>query len=268
MSAEVMKMKGLSESRLRVTDIHEIALVSSFKQYIATDVRSRPDYGLLYKVSGHVKYHIDGKIMDFSPGMVCYFPKGCSYRIERLEKGEAIRIAFDLFDDPGIDAFTELYKSSAALEMQFNKLVSLWRSTVQTFDYRVMAAMYELLEMMDVSARMNYVGTKSRAQIQAAAEFLGENFADPQLSIAALAEKAGMSASTFRSSFAKVYGMPPVRYLGLLRLNAAKSMLTATDRRVEEIAEAAGFSDQFYFSKCFKASCGVSPSEYRRRHLM
>jgi len=62
--------------------------------------------------------------------------------------------------------------------------------------------------------------------------------------------------------------MPPVRYLGLLRLNAAKSMLTATDRRVEEIAEAAGFSDQFYFSKCFKASCGVSPSEYRRRHLM
>ena len=54
MSAEVMKMKGRTESRLRVTDIHEIALVSSFKQYIATDVRSRPDYGLLYKVSGHV----------------------------------------------------------------------------------------------------------------------------------------------------------------------------------------------------------------------
>lgn len=261
-------MEGLSESRLRVTDIPEIALVSSIRQYIATDVRARPHYGLLYKVSGHVKYHIDGKILDFSPGMVCYFPKGCSYRIERLEKGEAIRIAFDLLEDPGIPAFTELYKSSAALEMQFYKLVSLWRSTVQTFDYRVMAAMYELLELLDVSARMNYVGTKSRAQIKEAADFLGENFADSQLSMTALAEKVGMSVSTFRSGFAKVYGMPPVRYLGLLRLNAAKSMLTATDLRVEEIAEAAGFSDQFYFSKCFKASCGVSPSEYRRRHLM
>ena len=268
MVAEVMGMEGLSGKRFCVTDVREIALVSSFKQYIATDVRERPDYGLLYKVSGHVKYHIDGKVLDFSPGMVCYFPKGCSYRIERLERGEAIRIAFDLAEDPGIDAFTELYKNNAALAMQYSKLVSLSRATVQRFDYRIMAAMYELLDMLDIAARTRYVGTMCREQIQAAAEFLGENFADPQLSMTALAERVGMSASTFRSSFAKVYGMPPVRYLGLLRLNAAKSMLTATDRRMEEIAEAAGFSDQFYFSKYFKANCGVSPSEYRRRHVM
>ena len=261
-------MIDLSDKRICIARFNEIALVSSFRQYIATDVVNRPDWVLIYKVSGHVKYHVNGKILDFSPGMICYMPKGASYKIERIEKGEAIRIAFEAVEDPKLPMFTEHFRNSGAFKMQFYKILSLFRTSVLAFDYRVMAAVYELLALLDKSVRMSYVGVQNSERIQAVTDFLGSNFSDSQLSLSTLAQTVGMAPSTLRSNFSKVYGMPPMHYLKLLRLNTAKSMLTATDMTMEEIAEASGFCDQFYFSKFFKANCGVSPSDYRRLHLM
>mgnify|MGYP002604646295 CR=1 FL=1 len=43
----------------------------------------------------------------------------------------------------------------------------------------------------------------------------------------------------------------------------AQRLLTYTRKSVKEIAAALGFSDQYYFSGCFKARTGVSPTAYR-----
>jgi transcriptional regulator GlxA family with amidase domain len=48
-------------------------------------------------------------------------------------------------------------------------------------------------------------------------------------------------------------------------MKRAKQLLATTMRGVNEIAYGCGFSDPKYFSKCFKAAEGMSPSEYRTR---
>ena len=93
-----------------------------------------------------------------------------------------------------------------------------------------------------------------------------EHYADADLNLSGMAMRNGMSVSTLRRYFNLVYGMPPVRFLTILRLNAAKSMLSATEKSVGEIAALSGFNDQFYFSKCFKENCGVAPTEYRKNN--
>ena len=45
----------------------------------------------------------------------------------------------------------------------------------------------------------------------------------------------------------------------------AKKLLKDTNLTVKEIAEKTGFVDQFYFSKCFKSYCGVTPSQYKEQ---
>lgn len=54
-------------------------------------------------------------------------------------------------------------------------------------------------------------------------------------------------------------------YLIELKIREAKRLLEQKDEeyRIGEVAELAGFSDQFYFSKVFKNATGLSPREYR-----
>ena len=82
--------------------------------------------------------------------------------------------------------------------------------------------------------------------------------------VSELAALCGMSECYFRRLFGKFAGMNPVRYRTLIRISAAKSMLSAGGMSVAEVAEAVGFEDCFYFSRVFKIIVGVSPSVYVR----
>ena len=48
------------------------------------------------------------------------------------------------------------------------------------------------------------------------------------------------------------------------RLNKAAVLLRQGEFTVSEVSYKVGFEDPFYFSKCFKAQFGVSPSAYQK----
>ena len=52
--------------------------------------------------------------------------------------------------------------------------------------------------------------------------------------------------------------------LQAMRIEKAAGLLERSDQNIGEIADALGFSSQFYFSRIFKQSYGVSPSAYRK----
>lgn len=60
------------------------------------------------------------------------------------------------------------------------------------------------------------------------------------------------------------YGKSPIQKLIQLRLERAKSLLLNTRWPVQQIASYVGYSNIFNFSKSFKKSVGISPSEFRR----
>ena len=59
-------------------------------------------------------------------------------------------------------------------------------------------------------------------------------------------------------------GMGFSEYLTRLRIDAAKKLLTDTNRKVYDIAAAVGYEDAFYFSRQFKRITGISPMDWRR----
>ena len=78
-----------------------------------------------------------------------------------------------------------------------------------------------------------------------------------------LAALVYMQPTYFTRRFKAIYGLPPIAYLGHLRLYKAMELLTSTNEPMEQIALAVGIEDASYFARFFKKNCGITPSEYR-----
>jgi YesN/AraC family two-component response regulator len=58
-------------------------------------------------------------------------------------------------------------------------------------------------------------------------------------------------------------GSSPIQYIQRLKMDAAKTWLTATDDAISDIAGKVGM-ELYYFSRIFKKQTGLSPTEYRQ----
>ncbi|WP_432496805.1 AraC family transcriptional regulator [Kineococcus auxinigenes] len=83
--------------------------------------------------------------------------------------------------------------------------------------------------------------------------------------VAALAERAGVSRATLAKRFSDLVGEPPLTYLTRWRMTlAADLLLERPTASVAEIARTVGYSDPFGFSAAFKRVRGLNPSDFRR----
>ncbi|MHB8453926.1 MAG: GlxA family transcriptional regulator [Acidiferrobacterales bacterium] len=84
------------------------------------------------------------------------------------------------------------------------------------------------------------------------------------LGLDVLASRARMSRRTFTRQFRKVTGTTTGRWLLNQRLALAQQLLETTDRRIDVIAERAGFGSAVSLRQHFRATFGIAPSTYRR----
>ena len=78
-----------------------------------------------------------------------------------------------------------------------------------------------------------------------------------------LAERLQISASHLCREFVRALGVGPLACLTRVRLQCAANLLTKTNRKIEDIAIACGFSNGNYFAKVFKKYLGTSPRDFR-----
>lgn len=100
--------------------------------------------------------------------------------------------------------------------------------------------------------------------VEKAKSIIFENFSNPLFGLEELCEAISVSPAYFSTTFKKETGLSFVQYLTNTRLEKAKELLRNSDDKTYAIAEMVGFSEQNYFSFCFKRNLGLSPSQYRQ----
>ncbi|SAK46973.1 AraC family transcriptional regulator [Caballeronia arationis] len=99
------------------------------------------------------------------------------------------------------------------------------------------------------------------SRLAAVVQHIQENFVQP-LTMRELASMANMSIAQLERYFHKVFHLTPRQVLLKTRLDAATALLVTHDK-VTDVAALCGYTDHSAFTRQFKATVGITPTEYR-----
>ncbi|WHS59730.1 GlxA family transcriptional regulator [Pseudomonas sp. G2-4] len=85
------------------------------------------------------------------------------------------------------------------------------------------------------------------------------------VSLGAMAERAGLEERTFLRRFRAATGLKPTEYCQHLRVGKAREMLELTNGTIDHIAWTVGYQDPSAFRATFKKITGLGPSDYRAK---
>jgi AraC family transcriptional activator of pobA len=97
-------------------------------------------------------------------------------------------------------------------------------------------------------------------------KFISDNLRE-KLSLTEAAKAVAVSPNYLASLLKRETGRTFVELMTEQRMDRARELLTFTNMRISEIANAIGFDDNNYFCKRFKQMSGCTPLEFRTSHV-
>ena len=96
--------------------------------------------------------------------------------------------------------------------------------------------------------------------------YLQEHLSE-EISLNILSEQFHLNPQYISQLFKSEIGVNFLAYLTNIRMEKAKKLLISTSLSIAEISEKTGYGDYRVFTKVFKKSEGITPSQYRREFL-
>jgi AraC family transcriptional regulator len=208
-----------------------------------------------------------------------FVPAGHEY-CEWQEPRVLTRVVFFYFDPAKMPTHTEagvapatlaprLFFEDAALSDTALKLKSLIESARSDsnpyFEALGSVLAHELVRLNAGVPRLKTLeqGGLAAWQRRTVAAYIEEHLAE-QISLATLAQLAGLSPYYFCRAFKQSFGKPPHRYHNSRRIEHAMTLLAKPASTVTDIGLSIGFSDTSAFTAAFHKTTGLTPTAYRR----
>lgn len=222
----------------------------------------------VWVLSGEAEYSFSDRKVIASAGDVMYIAKGSSYTINIVtEKYHYIYVDF-LFDFPeatsGESRSFPIKGGKSSMSGSFERLLSKWRLQPRGYYLDSLAELYTIYSKIVQNNSGKYVPTYAREITDMVVVYMAENYMNPDLRVAQLAEFAKCSEVHLRRLFRRDFNATPTEHLIRIRIDQAKSLLINTDYPISKIAELVGLPDSFYFSRLFRKEVGCCPSSYRK----
>ena len=143
-------------------------------------------------------------------------------------------------------------------------------ATAQQMSYELVC--HNLLEILLIKILRHQhfdleVGKQSKAtkDISFIKHYL-ETYYHESIQLEDLASMTHLSRFYISHSFKKEIGMSPMEYLIAIRIKESKILLRTTNYSISQVADIVGFTTPTYFSKQFRKSTGISPTDYREQY--
>jgi len=230
-------------------------------------VNRRHSDGFIFILEGSCHYRFDdGTEFTVTKGDILYLPFQSVYVMSvQSERYRHIFCDFEFDgDEPRKGAFYRPQNPSDT-ENRFHKLLNTYKTLSRRTFSHLLCTLYEIYGTILQAENRVYREKGLKEKLEEAKSFLEGNYADPNLSIEALSEKAGMSAVYFRRLFKEYAGCSPLQYRTERKMERAKELMERSDISVGELSHILGYDDPSYFCRVFKKTVGMSPSEYRKR---
>ena len=96
-------------------------------------------------------------------------------------------------------------------------------------------------------------------------ELMEKNMDNGELVVDDLVQELAVSRSVFFKKLKTLTGLAPIEFIKEMRIKRAAQLIETGEFNMTQISYMVGINDPRYFSKCFKAQVGMTPTEYREK---
>lgn len=253
----------------RALPFYVTTIGKSTEQNLTIRRNGLPSHQLLYTAEGSGTAVFFGKEYSIEKGSLYFCPANSAHEYYSKEEpwvtywitfnGTAFSHFFNyeqgIWTTPGNFDFISEYKKIFSL-----KDSAEWAKNSGVALYRLLCRYLDFIPYNSENAVLKY-------KLSPALEYIENNYGD-YIEIRTLAELTGVSFEHFCRIFKSCTGITPVKYVTTLRINKAKeALIKSRSMSVSEIAALSGFESAAYFSKQFKKSEGITPTDFRKMYL-
>ena len=238
------------------------------------EVKAKNEYAFWIILSGSltIEYRQDkyllsaGDVFFFYPQVLYYASssEGCSFffvHFDAVLENNYQALHFYPFDG---------YYSNSRIKDSLNSLTDSIYSLHQKELFAELRIHGSLLLFLSHIMKMKYQeGAESSyfpansalARLQPVLIYINHHLAEP-IYIQKLAYSINLSEKYFISFFKKTMGMTPASYITQVKMKKALEYLHEQNYSVKEVSALVGYADIYTFSKAFKKTYGISPSNF------
>lgn len=204
-------------------------------------------------------------------------------RIDSAEREESLRIIRDLFARLRREREPEAFSKMSALGLSavLYAIASKYELPRDIMDIDG-ESMLHRIEKSNTCDEMERVVTdccnrfvdsiqesrKVSKLVYAAKEYIQQNFTSSDLSLKKIAAAVFAAPAYVSSLFKKEMGLSVTEYITICRMRRAAELLNAQpESSLTVVSEQVGYTDPYYFSRCFKRHYGVTPSKFLFSHV-
>jgi AraC-like DNA-binding protein len=235
------------------------------KKNVGSTKIDRECTGIAIKTKGATKYKQNEKEIISDRNHILVLPKGSSYEYTCLEEGSCFIIEFD----------TPFLNENNILSIpvtNIDEFISLFTRIEHTLNFNevgknafLLADAYRVLTKLIDQITKDYLPNSSNILLMPALTYIEENLSSPAPTNEFLASLCSISCVYFRKLFVKKFGMPPSKYITMLKIQKAKGLIISDFISFADIADTCGFTSIYHFSKVFEKETGLTPTEYKRK---
>ena len=233
---------------------------------------------IIYILSGSHSLYVDEKQYRLSAGQMMIYAPGAFHAVKEATGALAYILSFKVGDGFLEPLYNRVLTLSDAQRQMFSRIMEDGRRcftrSVSEFtiregaDMSVLQRMKKQLEFFLADILVQCVRETEKdippgweTDFAKVAWYLQENL-HRSLTLTEIADGCSMSVSKLKMLCRAMCGCGPIRYCNMLKIEHAKRLIAQGGMNFTEIAEALGFSSLHYFSRLFRKTVGISPSDY------
>lgn len=238
--------------------------------------RQRLDnYLLIYCIGGKGTLMSDDKHYRIASGDLILLPRDHAHAYKADSK-DPWTIYWLHFDGRLADMF---YEHTQMISRRIN--ISVQPRMVRVFDglADLRRSGHQMAEFIQgchqLQALLSYIALLTRQQLPRSGKTLNleqlralmQEHIHSHLDLDSLAAEANVSRYHFAKKFKALTGSAPIQYFINMKMQRACYLLDSSRQSIKEVATSLGYDDVYYFSRLFKKTIGLSPTQYRQnRH--
>ena len=254
-------LKNLSIIKIsRTIRHHELILITGGKGHIVIkNKRYHFNAGSLIYICPNLQYSLESEGEDYISCFTVHF----SYVAVGF-KGDKwdITTATNMLPLDAVQVLKDYYQVNNI----FKNLVESWFAKLPGYEFITKTLLAQLLIETYHNINNNNQNYSTSLKVEKIIAYMRCNV-DTRVTIADLSKLVQLSPAYLSGIFKETTGYSVIKFFNKIKIDKAKELIIEGDKKVKEVAQMLGFTDEFYFSRIFKKIEGISPLEFYRSNV-